>query len=251
MIVAGAFATGVSVACLIIAARRPSDVERWIQRLGVARVPRIAARTDTLVVARITAGACGGLAGAAVAWWLGTGPVPIPVAAYVGALLPVVAARRREAARQNEAAHGVVTLVEGVCALVAAGRPVENAFLTIASRGTTSTLLDAVLAQTTNDYTLGVSLHRALTRAAAGSRIASLGELAARLEQARELGRGAGALLADLRDDLRAAERARALRAAAGVEGKLMLVVTLCYLPALALLVIVPLFVTLLAGLFG
>jgi hypothetical protein len=60
-----------------------------------------------------------------------------------------------------------------------------------------------------------------------------------------------GAGLQDLRDELRAAERARALQAASHVEGKLTLVLTLCYLPALALLVIIPLFVTLLAGLFG
>jgi uncharacterized membrane protein len=58
-------------------------------------------------------------------------------------------------------------------------------------------------------------------------------------------------MLQDLRDELRAAERARALQAASHVEGKLTLVLTLCYLPALALLVIIPLFVTLLAGLFG
>ena len=81
--------------------------------------------------------------------------------------------------------------------------------------------------------------------------IPSLCELASRLDRARELGRGAAPLLGDLRDDLRSAERSRALRAAASVEGKLTLVVTLCYLPALALLVIVPLFVTLLAGLFS
>jgi hypothetical protein len=58
-------------------------------------------------------------------------------------------------------------------------------------------------------------------------------------------------MLQDLRDELRAGERARAFQAASHVEGKLTLVLTLCYLPALALLVIVPLFVTLLAGLFG
>ena len=52
-------------------------------------------------------------------------------------------------------------------------------------------------------------------------------------------------------DDLRSAQRARLLRSASSVEGQLTLVVTLCYLPALALLVIVPLFVTLLAGLFS
>ena len=55
----------------------------------------------------------------------------------------------------------------------------------------------------------------------------------------------------DFRDELRAAERSRLLERASQVDGKLTLVLTLCYLPALALLVIIPLFLTLLAGLFG
>jgi hypothetical protein len=58
-------------------------------------------------------------------------------------------------------------------------------------------------------------------------------------------------ILQELRDELRAGERARSLQAASHVDGHLTLVLTLCYLPALALLVIVPLFLTLLAGLFG
>src|SRR5207302_851422 len=49
---------------------------------------------------------------------------------------------------------------------------------------------------------------------------------------------------------LRASERARALDAAGRVEGRLMLVLVLCYLPALMLLVVIPLFVGLLDGLF-
>jgi len=58
-------------------------------------------------------------------------------------------------------------------------------------------------------------------------------------------------MLEDLRDELRAGERARLLESASQVDGKLTLVLTLCYLPALALLVMIPLFLTLLAGLFG
>jgi len=41
----------------------------------------------------------------------------------------------------------------------------------------------------------------------------------------------------------------RALDAASKVEGRLMLVLALCYLPALMLLVVIPLFMSLLDGL--
>src|SRR6185503_602321 len=101
------------------------------------------------------------------------------------------------------------------------------------------------------DYALGVPLHHALARAGSTSRVSGLTELANRIDRARDLGRGMLPMLQDLRDELRAAERARALEAADRVEGKLTLVLTLCYLPALALLVVIPLFLTLLAGLFG
>ena len=58
-------------------------------------------------------------------------------------------------------------------------------------------------------------------------------------------------VLRDHRDRLRASERARSLYAAGRVEGRLMLVLVLCYLPALMLLVVIPLFLTLLDGLFA
>jgi hypothetical protein len=96
-----------------------------------------------------------------------------------------------------------------------------------------------------------VPLARALATNGRAAGIERLVEVATRIERARELARGALPILQDLRDELRAAERARSLQAASHVDGKLTLVLTLCYLPALALLVIVPLFLTLLAGLFG
>ena len=53
-----------------------------------------------------------------------------------------------------------------------------------------------------------------------------------------------------MREELRSAARERLLASASQVEGKMTLILTLCYLPALVLLVVIPLFVTLLAGLF-
>jgi len=58
-------------------------------------------------------------------------------------------------------------------------------------------------------------------------------------------------VIRDARDAARAAERAASIEAAAKVEGKLMLTLVLCYFPALMLLVVVPLFLTLLNGLFA
>jgi hypothetical protein len=55
-------------------------------------------------------------------------------------------------------------------------------------------------------------------------------------------------VLRDHRDRLRASERAKSLDAAGQVEGRLMLVLVLCYLPALMLLVVIPLFRGLLDG---
>jgi hypothetical protein len=58
-------------------------------------------------------------------------------------------------------------------------------------------------------------------------------------------------VLEDAREEFRTLARERLLQSASQVEGKMTLVLTLCCLPALALLIVIPLFVTLLAGLFG
>ena len=179
------------------------------------------------------------------------GVIPVAVGAYGGWIAPSLVADRRRERRRTEAERAVVTLVEWLHALVSSGRPLETALVTAAARTRGTTLLDGVLARTVRDYTLGVPLHRALQRHATDDRVDGLVELAGRLDRARDLGRGALPLLVDLREELRARERARALAVASAVEGNLTAVLTLCYLPALALLVIVPLFLTLLAGLLG
>ena len=78
----------------------------------------------------------------------------------------------------------------------------------------------------------------------------ALAAIATDLERARDLGRGALVILRDHRDRLRGSERAKCLDAAGRVEGRLMLVLVVCYLPALMLLVVIPLFLGLLDGLF-
>src|SRR5439155_1374069 len=129
-----------------------------------------------------------------------------------------------------------------VGALVAAGRPVETAIVGVATRGVGSPLMDATLASVSRSYALGAPLFGALAREARRVGLDELARLAADLERARDLGQGAATVLADERERTRAAERARSLEAAGNVEGQLMLVLVLCYLPALMLLVVIPLF---------
>jgi pilus assembly protein TadC len=249
-----AVAAGATVALLVLATDQQSSLERRLRAFGAsARPPRsvFASPAHGLLVSRLGAALAAVLAAAVLASFASLGVIPVMAAAYAGWIAPSLMADRRRERQRREAERAVVTLVEWLHALVSSGRPLETALVTVAGRTRGTTLLDGVLARTVRDYTLGVPLHRALRRHAADERIDGLVELAARIDRARDLGRGALPLLADLREDVRARERARTLAAASAVEGKLTAVLTLCYLPALALLVIVPLFLTLLAGLLG
>jgi len=112
-------------------------------------------------------------------------------------------------------------------------------------------VLDSALRGAAGAYALGAPLYGALGASARAEGIPALAALAEALERSRGLGQGSIAVIRDARDAARAAERAASIEAAAKVEGKLMLTLVLCYLPALMLLVVIPLFLTLLDGLFG
>ena len=250
--IAGTILIAVAVVLAAFGARRPSNVARRLRSVLPARARRLSRHDrDHLGPARIACGLGAALAGTVLAWTLGLGVLPVPVFAYFGAIAPSLVADRRASRGRREIERAVITLVEWLHALVASGRPIETAVVTVAARGTGSPRLDALLERVRRDYTLGVPLADAMARTATESGARGLGDLASRLARTRDLGRGTLPMLQDLRDELRASERASALEAASHVEGKLTLVLTLCYLPALALLVIIPLFVTLLAGLFG
>jgi Flp pilus assembly protein TadB len=251
MTVVGAAAAGIAFAFAVLSLRASSPVARRLHAVGERQTSRVSRAMDPLAIAKIVAALAGGLTGIVIAWLLPLGILPVVIGAYVGFIGPSLVADRARSRRRRDAEQGVVTLVEWLHALVASGRPLESALTTAASRVTGDDALDASLERVRRDYTLGVPMHQALEREGQAAGIAGLVELAMRLERARDLGRGVLPLLQDLRDDLRAAERARGLNAASQVEGKLTLVLTLCYMPALALLVIVPLFLTLLAGLFA
>lgn len=248
----GTIAVGIAVAAIVLASRRDSTVERWMRAVdAVPRTVRARSPRPDLLARRVAMTFAGGLVGSALTTFVPLGPAPVAVLAYAGWIAPPLLVERRVAQRRRAAERAVVTLVEWLHALVSSGRPPESAIADIAAGGTLDEALRGSLEHVRRDYVLGVPMYTALVREADLSGIRALSELATRLERARDLGRGGLPLLQELRDELRARERSRALAAAGAVEGKLTAVMTLCYLPALALLVIVPLFVTLLAGLFG
>jgi len=205
--------------------------------------------TDLVRAKFVAALTCAALA-AALSLIVPIGPLVVAAASYVGFIAPTLRVDRAAADRRSEAERALVTLVEWAEALVASGRPVEGAFVAIAERGVGGRLIDDAVSAAARSYALGAPLFPALAREAAALGLPTLAGIANDLERARDLGRGALVVLRDHRDRLRGSERARNLDAAGRVEGRLMLVLVLCYLPALMLLVVIPLFLGLLDGLF-
>ncbi len=203
-----------------------------------------------LVRAKIVAALAGAAFAAALSLIAPIGPFVVIAAAYVGFIVPTLRVDRAAAHRRSEAEHALVTIVEWAEALVASGCPVEAALVAIAERDTGRGLIEGAVAAAAHSYALGAPLFPALGRQAAAVGLPALAAVAIDLERARDLGRGALVVLRDHRDRLRGSERAKSLDAAGRVEGRLMLVLVLCYLPALMLLVVIPLFLGLLDGLF-
>jgi len=264
--IAGAAAAGISVAALLLSVRRVSPVERRLALIAplASRAIRWRAvgerelrQSDTgldqggLAVAKLLGALTGLAAGLAIAVVLSLPGAVALLPAYAGAIGPSLIVERRAAGRRRGAEWASVAVIERLEALVAAGRPAESALAAIATRPSGSSLLDRVLGQAAERYTLGAPLFRSLGAVAEAEGLAGVAALAATLERARDLGHGSLTLIREARDDRRASERARAIEAASRVEGRLMLVLVLCYLPALFLLVVIPLFIGLLDGLFG
>jgi pilus assembly protein TadC len=106
-----------------------------------------------------------------------------------------------------------------------------------------------LLRQTSTAAALGISPFEACADLAQQERLDSLRDLCGALAAARRGGRPLVPVLLERREVLRLAWRAERLEAASRVDGALSLVLILAYLPALLLLVVVPLFVGLLAAL--
>jgi hypothetical protein len=266
----GAAAAAVCVALLLLAAAprsrvaarlnalRPLDTKAFARLRGsrliapaTLKASGLAISIEQLVAVKISFGLLGALLAAVVALIVPIGALVVVATAYVGFVLPSIVVERRAALSRRDAESAITSLVEWTYALVLSGRPVDSAVFALARRGTGVSLVDGVLARAADLYTLGAPLHVSLIRESREAALPSLTRLAERLERSRELGQGSINVLEDLREELRSAARERLLQSASQVEGKMTLILTLCYLPALVLLVVIPLFVTLLAGLFG
>jgi tight adherence protein C len=262
----GALCAGIAVLAAIIGLRRGSAVERrlalllptlrassrWrpvsdldLEQSGIPRSQTELAAGKLLGL--IAGAALGGLAGNA----LGSGAAGAFACACAGFLVPSIVVERRAAAHRRDALRRMAVLFERLEALAGAGRPVETALSAVARIPTGSPVLDAALRGAVEAYALGAPLFRSLVARAQAQGLDALAAFAVELERSRDLGQGSIAVVRGARDAARATRRTRALEASAKVEGKLMLTLVLCYLPALLSLVVVPLFLTLLSGLFG
>jgi pilus assembly protein TadC len=262
----GALCAAFSVALFCLLAYRPTRVRRLLPLVAphaaVGRRSRMLVPNDALarsglrwtpeqvILLKLVCAIVAALAGSLIALVVPIGPLPIAAIGYLGFVAPSLVVESRARTRQALAERTSGAIVEWTYALVASGRPVETALATLSRRASGSAVVDAVLERVDRDYTLGAPLHQALAHEARVASLAVLARLAERLEKARDLGQGSLVVLEDLRDELRATARDEAIARASRVEEKLTLVMTLCYLPALALLIVIPLFLTLLRGLF-
>lgn len=245
-----AFAVGLMLAWTVGRSRVAADLgaiagARHEHRDGTRRVAAAAASLGGGKAITLRSGLGCGAAGLLLAAGF---PLLAPAGAYLAFLVPGVLADRRTARSMREAERSLVVAVEWIDALVAAGRPAELAMLAVAREGTGSPRLDLALRSASAAAALGAPVFRALEFEARAAGLASLARIGDELERSRDLGRGSRAVLADAREGLRRQERARVIEGASRVDAKLMLVLVLCYLPALMLLVVVPLFVGLLTG---
>lgn len=266
MITSGALFAALSVVAVIVAVRRDSRVQRrlalllpalgqgarWhpvsdrdLDQSAVRRTQNEIASAK--VIGLLTGAVLGGVAGSL----LGVGWLAALACAYGGFVLPSLVIEQRAQARRRAADRPITMLLERLEAVTRAGRPAETALAAISRVATGSSLLDAILRGAADAYALGAPLFRSLAIRAEGQGLPELAAFAAELERSRDLGQGSVEVIRAARDAARAKRRTSSLEVAAKVEGKLMLTLVLCYLPALLLLVVIPLFLTLLDGLFG
>ena len=268
----GAFAAAACVVLAVAALAGPASAARSLWRVRVARglardrlrdrlgrLPVIRhwrpvdARTlelaglTNLAVADVALLKCGAVALALLLSFALRLPIvafgPIAFAAFIAPSEWIARrARDREAARDA----ALLPLLERLQALGAAGMTVEQA---LGHAADTDSPLAAIVREAAARAQLGVSPFDALADVAAREGVVALEDVAAELGRARRAGRPMLPLLAERREAARLVWRARRLEAASRVDGALSLVLVVAYLPALLLLVVVPLFLGLLRSL--
>lgn len=267
MILLGTALACVAAGALVLARRRASAVGRRLDLLAPAvhptrsrwrAIPEIDLRhagvslgADRFLGLKVGSGLAAALLAAGASLVVPLGPLVVLGMGYAGFVVPSLAVSHRAHVRRREAERAVSVLVERIDALVSAGRPPETALALLMARPSGAPLLDATLRRAADAYMLGAPIFRTLAAHARDEGLTACAAVADELERARDMGAGSLGVIRERRNALRAAERARSLEAAAEVEGKLMLILVLCYLPALVVLVVIPLFIGLLEGLFA
>jgi len=266
--VLGAVFAAVGVTALFLGLRRTSRVAGHVARLAPSGRRSLLRRwrpvqatlldqsglgltADGLLSLKVVAALALALGGALLSLAVPVGPVAAAGFGYLGFVAPSLAVERLARQRRAAAERRFGAVLEWLEALVAAGRPAESALATLGAQRTGAPVLDDVLRRAAGAYALGAPLFGSLAHEARAAGLPTLVALAEELDRARDLGHGSLAVIRDARDAARSAERARSLDAAGRVEGRLMLVLVLCYMPALMLAVVIPLFLGLLDGLFG
>lgn len=265
MITLGALLAALAIGSLCLAIRSPSAVGRRLQQFAPyptrTRSPfrpasdrdlhhaGIALTPDAFLIVKVAAAAAAVLLVSMLALLLAIGPIFVLLGGYAGWIAPSLVVAGRAGRARIEAQRATIVVVERLDALVGAGRPAETALARVLERSTGAVLLDHTLRRVRHAYVLGAPLFRTLAHHAREDGLDACASLAEDLERSRDMGSASAAILRERRAALRATERSRALDAASKVEGRLMLVLALCYLPALMLLVVVPLFMSLLDGL--
>jgi len=261
----GAVLAAVALGALCLAIRSPSAVGRRLEHLAPhptrgrspfrtasardLRHAGVVLTPDAFLVVKVAAAAAAILLMATLALFLSIGPAPVLLGGYAGWIAPSLVVAGRAGRARVQAQRATIVVVERLDALVASGRPAETALARVLERPTGAALLDQTLRRVRDAYVLGAPLFRTLAHHAREEGLDACASLAEDLERSRDMGSASGAILRERRAALRAMERSRALDAASKVEGRLMLVLALCYLPALMLLVVIPLFISLLDGL--
>jgi hypothetical protein len=215
---------------------RPVDVET-LRLAGFTEVT-----TADLGLAKLGSAAAAAVACLAIS----LPPLTIAPLAFLGFVAPSEWVQRRAAARLAARRAALLPYVERVLALAGAGLTVEQAVL---GAGEADSPLAPLLREVRARAELGVAALDALGTVAQREHVLELSELAQDLWRARQGGRPLWPVLAERREVLRLARRAERLEAASRVDGALSLVLVLAYLPALLLLVVVPLFLGLLRAL--
>lgn len=265
MTTVGALLAAIAFGSLFLAIRSPSAVGRRLEQLAPhpprARSPfgpasardlrhaGVVLTPDAFLIVKVAAGATAVLLVASLALFLSIGPAFVVLGGYAGWIAPSLVVAGRAGRARIEAQRATIVVVERSAALVATGRPAETALARVLERPTGAAVLDQTLRRVREAYVLGAPLFRTLAHHAREEGLDACASLAEDLERSRDMGSASAAILRERRAAFRATERSRALDAASKVEGRLMLVLALCYLPALMLLVVIPLFMSLLDGL--